>query len=451
VAVGIILLSLVLLVGAAGEVSLATMALAGIGGTVLFHHVGRDAADRAGPMAYLVAMVVCALVGAAMALPALRLRGLYLALATAAFSLGVEQLVFKEFAESRRIYPATLVVLVGLGALITWSVARSRGPRAAAASLAVSGAVVALAATNGWLQRTRWSPIFPNGNLTVPRPRLLGIDFAPQANFLLLLSTVFVAVGLLLVGLRRSAYGRRLTALKNSPAACATLGMDVVRLKLSVFMLSAAVAGLGGCLYAQQLGSVTADRFSLFESMSLLMLLVVAGAGFVSGGLTAGLLYALVFVVLQDVLVSVGDHQEAFAGPLRWLAQFTTVLPALIGIGLARNPSGFLSDVFADHRPLFRSVRPVLAAWVAAEVALWALAVRGSIGNWTFAFGTIALAWAAPRVAALLRPEAYGRPPRSSPRVGDGVPLELVGIARPFREEDRREMERVLDLGERSW
>ena len=453
VAAGIILLSLVLLVGYAGEVSLATMALAGIGGTVLFHHVGRDAADRAGPMAYLIAVVVCALVGAAMALPALRLRGLYLALATAAFSLGVEQLVFKEFAESRRIYPATLVVLAGLGALVTWSVARSRGLRAGTASLAVSSAVIVLAATNGWLQRERWSPIFPNGNLTVPRPRLLGIDFAPQANFLLLLSTVFVAVGLLLVGLRRGAYGRRLTAMKNSPAACATLGMDIVRLKLSVFMLSAAVAGLGGCLYAQQIGSVTADRFSLFESMSLLMLLVVAGAGFVSGGLTAGLLYGAAFVVLQNVLVSVGENQEAFGGSLRWLAQFTAVLPALIGIGLGRNPSGFLSDLFADHRPLFRSVKPVLAAWVAAEVVLWALAVRGTIGNWTFALATIALAWAAPRAAALLRPEAYGRPPvaaRSSP-AADGVPLELVGIARPFGDADRHEMERVLDLGERGW
>ena len=42
--------------------------------------------------------------------------------------------------------------------------------------------------------------------------------------------------------------------MKDSPAACATLGLNIVRLKLSVFMLSAAIAGFGGCLYAAQLG-----------------------------------------------------------------------------------------------------------------------------------------------------------------------------------------------------
>src|SRR6202035_2811629 len=101
-AASIILLSLVLLVGWAGEVSLATMAFAGIGGTVFFHHVGHDASSRAGLMAFVIAMLATAVVGAVIALPALRLRGLYLALATAAFSLAVEQVVFKEFTVSRR-------------------------------------------------------------------------------------------------------------------------------------------------------------------------------------------------------------------------------------------------------------------------------------------------------------------------------------------------------------
>src|SRR5258708_5294966 len=90
-AAAIIALSLVLLVGYAGEVSLATMALAGIGGTVFFHHVGHDASSRAGITGFLIAILATALVGAVIAIPALRLRGLYLALATAAFSLGVEQ------------------------------------------------------------------------------------------------------------------------------------------------------------------------------------------------------------------------------------------------------------------------------------------------------------------------------------------------------------------------
>ena len=340
VAAGIILLSLVLLVGYAGEVSLATMALAAIGGTVLFHHAGHDAADRAGPKAYVIAMVVTALVGAAMALPALRLRGLYLALATAAFSLGVEQMVFKEYAAERRIYPATLVVLVAVGLAVAWTLTRSRGLRSGGIALLASAVVVALAATNPWLQQERWSAIFPNGNLAVPRPRLFGLDLAPQADFLLLLAGVFVLVALLLVVLRRGSYGRQLTAMKNSPAACATLGMNVVRLKLSVFMLSGAIAGLGGCLFAQQIGAVTAERFSLFESMSLLMLLVVAGAGYVSGGLTAGLLYAVAFVVLGNVFTSLGAQFTAFSGPLRWLASSRRCSPRSSASAWAATPAG---------------------------------------------------------------------------------------------------------------
>jgi len=113
-----------------------------------------------------------------------------------------------------------------------------------------------------------------------------------------------------------------------------------VRLKLSVFMISAAIAGLGGCLFAQEIGAVTSDRFSLFESMTLLMLLVVAGAGYVSGWLTAGLLYGAVFVALQSVA---RQARRRLLGVPR-LERVARALhppcsPALIGIGLGRNPS----------------------------------------------------------------------------------------------------------------
>jgi ABC-type branched-subunit amino acid transport system permease subunit len=119
VATAIIIASLVLLVGYAGEVSLATMAFAGIGGTIFYHHVSHSPDARAGVAAYVVAMIGTAAVGAIVALPALRLRGLYLGLATAAFSVAVEQMLFKEFAIARRIYPATMLVL---GAIVVASV-----------------------------------------------------------------------------------------------------------------------------------------------------------------------------------------------------------------------------------------------------------------------------------------------------------------------------------------
>src|SRR5712691_5282862 len=151
IAASVILLSLVLLVGYAGEVSLATMALAGIGGTVFFHHVGHDASSRAGITAFLIAIVATALVGAAIAMPALRLRGLYLGLATAAFSLGVEQMVFKEYAAERRIYPATLLLLGAFALGAVYRGFRSHHVRGAFVVAVGSGAVIAIAATNPWL------------------------------------------------------------------------------------------------------------------------------------------------------------------------------------------------------------------------------------------------------------------------------------------------------------
>jgi branched-chain amino acid transport system permease protein len=442
VAAAIILLSLVLLVGYAGEISLATMALAGIGGTVLFHHVGHDATDRATLLAYVPPVVATALVGAVIALPALRLRGLYLALATAAFSLGAEQLLFKEYAVARRIYPLTLVLLVVLGLAASYRAWLSRGPRSAGVVASVSAAIVLVAATNPWLQREQWSPLFPNGNLQVPRPRFLGIDFQPQANFLLLLTVVFAVIGVLLIALRRSGYGRRLAALKDSPAACATLGMDVVRLKLSVFMLSAALAGLGGCLFAQEVGAVTGDRFNLFVSRSMLMLLVVAGMGYVSGGFAAGLLHGAVFVVMQGVLTKLGVDHRAFADPLRWLAQFTTVLPALIGVGLGRNPTGFVDDTFRNWGPMVRRARPVLMAGIVVELVVWLMAFQHVIDNWTFAIVTLAWATALPHLARLVAPAAYGIAPVET------TPIELLGVDEPFTPAHRIEIDRHLGITE---
>ncbi len=445
-AAAIIILSLVLLVGYAGEVSLATMALAGIGGTVLYHHVGHGASSRAGIMAFVIAIVATALVGAVIALPALRLRGLYLALATAAFSIAVEQMLFKEYAAERRIYPATLILLIAFGCGAVYRGFTLHRTRGAAVAAVGSGAVLTLAATNSWLQRERWSAIFPNGNLQVPRPRLLGIDFTPQDNFLLLLAVVFAVLGVMMIALRRSAYGRRLTAMKNSPAACATLGMNIVRLKLSVFMMSAAVAGLGGCLFAQEIGAVTSDRFSLFESMTMLMLLVVAGAGYVSGGLTAGLLYGAVFVALESIIAKLGQDYSALHGVSAWLVHFTALLPALIGIGLGRNPSGFLHDAFARYRAMMRDAKAVLVAGAGAELLVWLLAFRHTINNWTFAIVTAALVVLVPQLGSVLDPAAPRRRQAVDDDASHTMPLELIGIDRAFTAHDLREIDRGIGL-----
>ncbi len=87
--IGIVALSLVPLVGFAGQISLCQLSFAGIGAVCMAHYGAGGS-----PMGVLVAVVVCALVGALVALPALRLSGIYMALATAAFAVFLDRWVF---------------------------------------------------------------------------------------------------------------------------------------------------------------------------------------------------------------------------------------------------------------------------------------------------------------------------------------------------------------------
>ena len=199
------------LTGFGGQVSLCQMSFAAIGALVMAHHgQGGD------PMALLLAAVVCAVVGALVALPALRLSGLYLALATAAFAVFLDRWVF--LFRSFELGPWTIKL---------WE-----------------GGVVAV------------DPV------DIP-----GIDTTDRQTQLVVLACVAALGYLLVVAVRRSGFGQRLLAMKDSPAACATLGIDITRLKLGVFALSAAMAGVGGALYAGTLGSVSPERFNLFESL----------------------------------------------------------------------------------------------------------------------------------------------------------------------------------------
>ena len=157
-----------------------------------------------------------------------------------------------------------------------------------------------------------------------------GVDTTDRQTQLVVLACVVALGYLLVVVVRRSGFGQRLLAMKDSPAACATLGIDITRLKLSVFALSAAMAGVGGALYAGTLGSVSAERFSLFESLPLLLLTVVGGIGTAAGPLFTGLL--------------LGGFPIAIA-TWPFLGNLNRVLPGTMGVALGRNPNGAVRDI----------------------------------------------------------------------------------------------------------
>jgi hypothetical protein len=230
-----------------------------------------------------------------------------------------------------------------------------------------------------------------------------------------------------------------------------------VSLKLSVFMLSAAIAGVGGALMTAQIGSANLDRFDIFLSLSLLMLTVVGGIGYVSGALVGGILFGVFFVALQNTFDKLGADYTDLEGFFEFLARLTTVLPALLGVSIGRNPTGAVERILVDFGPL-RRAKPVVVAGIAAVGVAYLLARNEAISNWWFVVITGAVVVAMPVVAGKLVP-AFGREGRAADSVGvasavvtgqaggaRSLPLELVGVARPYTVADREMLDAALGV-----
>ena len=109
-----------------------------------------------------------------------------------------------------------------------------------------------------------------------------------------------MCVGVFVVWLHKSRFGRRLTALGDSPAACATLGINPIVTKLGVFVISAAIAGFAGALLGIFQGTATVQDFEMLAGLAYLLLLVVGGVAVVSGAVFGGLnLQLFTFITTQ--------------------------------------------------------------------------------------------------------------------------------------------------------
>ncbi|MCU1464968.1 MAG: branched-chain amino acid ABC-type transport system, permease component [Actinomycetia bacterium] len=257
-------LSLVPLTGWAGQVSLAPLAFAGIG-AVAYTRLG---GAHGSVWAVFLAALVTIPVGALFAFPAMRLQGLYLALATLAFAAMVEEVFYTQ--------PFAV------------------GP----------------------------------GERPVARLHLLGIDFSSPKSFLILVTVVFGLCGVGVVALRRSPFGRRLVALRDSEAASVTVGVNILETKLAVFALSAGIAGFAGAFYAMSFGTLNnAQGFQMIAGLPVVLALVIGGVGFVAGALFAGV-FGFVTLFVQD-----NWHISL------WIALFY-LAPGLAVLGIIQNPSG---------------------------------------------------------------------------------------------------------------
>ncbi|WP_245672724.1 branched-chain amino acid ABC transporter permease/ATP-binding protein [Aldersonia kunmingensis] len=257
---GVIGLSQVVVTGYAGQVSLAQLAIAGAAAFA----VGPITEDWGVPfpIAPVVAASIATVLGVIVGIPALRIRGLTVAVVTLAFAYAIEALVFRN------------------------------------------------------------ADIVGSGGIDVPSPTIFGYDLGigtgaeyPRLSFGLLCLAVLTLVALSVAALRRSRLGTRMLAVRANERSAAASGIDVVRTKLIAFAIGAFIAGLGGCLMAYQQTNVSFQPFMALTGVTLFATVYLAGITSISGGLVSGLLAGggLLIVLLDRVLDS-GQWYQVIVG-----------------------------------------------------------------------------------------------------------------------------------------
>ena len=159
--------------------------------------------------------------------------------------------------------------------------------------------------------------------LPIKSPHLLGLNLAANAGrstnrpiFGVMVLVVVILIGLLVARLRRGPAGRMLLAIRSNERAAGSVGINVAQGKLMAFALAAFIAGIGGALTGYAQGELTADSFAAFTSISLLAIVFVAGVGRIAGAVVAGVMFSAagLFVTFLDIHLSVGKYQAIVAG-----------------------------------------------------------------------------------------------------------------------------------------
>ena len=251
----ILFLSLSTLTRMSGQISLAHAAFAGVGAATFGHLVGNSG------WPWLVGLVAAGLVagavGAVLALPAMRLSGIYLALATFGFSLLMDNVLFNT------------KLLFG----------------------AVTGST---------------------GGLRGPRPQFGPISADSANDFYFVVLAVVAVSCVMLMAMRRAQLGRFFRAMADSPTALTTMGLGINVTRLIAFAVSAFFAGIAGALYIVLVGTATPVSFPATNSLLYLAVLTVAGA--MAGYLTSAFVAAALLVVVPSYIALGPEVQSMLFG-----------------------------------------------------------------------------------------------------------------------------------------
>ena len=244
---------LMLLVGFTGLVSLGHAAFMAIGAYA--HAVLYDLGVPFG-LSLVSAACISGVLGAVVGIAALRMTGIYLAVATIAFAFIIEKVIGE------------------------WK-----------------------SVTGG------------HRGFVVDAPVWFGIDFSNDLAFYFLALVCVIISLLFVINLLRSPTGRAMVAVRDSEISAQAMGIDLFRTKTLAFTLSAVFTGLAGALYSHKIGMLFPENFSIFMSIKLLMLVVVGGVGSIHG-----IVYGAMFIsFLPQAIAVVRDFLPALIANRRGL------------------------------------------------------------------------------------------------------------------------------------
>ena len=229
---------LMMLTGFTGQISLGHAAFLAVGAYT-------EALMQAAGVPFVVSLSCAALFAAAagliVGLPALRLKGIYLAIATLAFNVIVEEII------------------------------------------------------------TRWHGLTGgNEGKHVKDVALFGWPLDTGAEFYYLCLALTVACCLACVNLLRSPTGRAFIAVRDSEISASCLGVNLARTKTMSFAFSAGLTGIGGALYAHKIAFISPEQFTLFASIELITIVILGGIGFLHGAVLGA-----AFIIVLPQLISI--------------------------------------------------------------------------------------------------------------------------------------------------
>ncbi len=221
-AYALVAVSLAILVGFTGQVSLGHAGFLAAGAYTTAFLTNQDWPFL---LALLAAMTVSGLLGLIIGIPALRLEGPYLAIATLGFGLAIQQIL------------------------------------------------------------NNWKLVGASTGILVNRPIILGIDFYSDRNFYYLALAITGLALWVCFNLSRSHVGRAFRAVRDADLAAQMSGINLSYFKTLAFTISAMLAGLAGGIYGPLVGYMTPESFNLLLSIKFLLMTIVGGLGFLPGAI----------------------------------------------------------------------------------------------------------------------------------------------------------------------